>query len=242
MKKRFPLRKRYYIYCILLGYLVGAVMSPFIARADNVMVVSPEEQTVDAGSSFNVSIWLFPDTYVKSWEFKILFDKDLLEATSVSEGDFFVGYVTFFMPGEIDNVNGTIINIYSLIVGKGNVTENGTLVKISFKAKNLSGESKIRFYDQGITNESKYLPLNVTNGTVMVTGGMEEARSWLIKAFGYATFGNVSEEDPGPDVPPNEGPAPAPPEDTGEPAWQDIFVAVVLILLVFGVIICKSIF
>jgi len=62
-----------------------------------------------------------------------------------------------------------------LIVGPGNVSENGTLVTISFTAKDKSGTSNLEFIDVGtwtnVVNETGYVPIELTSGSVKIVGG-----------------------------------------------------------------------
>jgi len=95
------------------------------------------------------------------------FDPFILQANSVVEGNFFSGYETFFSNGIINNVAGTIANVYGLVVGQGNVSEPGMLVSISFSAVS-GGTSSIDFTSAGITNETMYLPVNLFGGNVTV--------------------------------------------------------------------------
>jgi hypothetical protein len=108
---------------------------------------------------------------MKAFEMKLSYNPSLIRAVSVTEGDIFTGYTTFFNSGEIDNTAGHIINIYDLIVGQGNVTGAGSLVTINFTARSTSGTSSLTLYDVRLTNETDYLPITVTSGNVKVVGG-----------------------------------------------------------------------
>ncbi len=94
--------------------------------------LSPSSQTVNASGSFVVTVQCVPTQPVKAFELKLSFNPSLVRATSVTEGDLFDGYTTFFNAGTIDNSAGRIINIYNLVVGPGNVTGAGSLVIITF--------------------------------------------------------------------------------------------------------------
>ena len=133
--------------------------------------VTPASQTVNASKTFVVTIACSPQQPVKAFELKLSYNPSLVRATSVSEGDFFAGYTTFFNAGTIDNTAGRIINIYDLIVGPGNVTGAGSLVTINFTARSTSGTSALTLYDVRLTNESAYLSSSVVSGGVTVTGG-----------------------------------------------------------------------
>ena len=119
------------------------------------------------GDIIDVSIVCVPTQYVKAWECKLNFNKNVLNAVQVEEGNFFSGYQTFFNEGIIDNVNGTIINMYNLIMGQGNVTGDGTIVDITFHAVGY-GLCNISLYDVGITNETMYIPSTFIDSSVFV--------------------------------------------------------------------------
>jgi hypothetical protein len=119
------------------------------------------------GDTINVSIVCVPDSYVKAWECKLNFNDNVLNAIQVEEGNFFSGYDTFFNAGIIDNNNGTIINMYNLIMGQGNVTGVGTLVDITFHAVGC-GLSNISLYDVGVTNETMYVLSEFINTSVFI--------------------------------------------------------------------------
>ena len=61
----------------------------------------------------------------------LYFDASLLQVNSVTEGDIFDNYTTFFNPGTIDNVGGSVTNIFGLVIGQGNVSGNGSFITIS---------------------------------------------------------------------------------------------------------------
>jgi len=119
------------------------------------------------GDFIDVSIVCVPTQYVKAWECKLNFNKNVLNAVQVEEGNFFSGYQTFFNEGTIDNVQGTIIDMYNLIIGQGNVTGDGTIVDITFQAVGY-GLCNISLYDVGITNETMYIPSAVIDASVFV--------------------------------------------------------------------------
>lgn len=155
---------------ILILAIVFQAIIVFADEPETLVYVNPTSQTVAPGEDFNISINCNPGQAIKSFEFKLSFNASLIEANSVSEGDIFSGYNTYFNSGTINNSNGTIIDIYGLIEGTGNVTDPGTLVNISFTAKSVSGISSLNIYGLGITNESNYVLTNTTNGTVEIDG------------------------------------------------------------------------
>lgn len=142
---------------------------------DTQLSISSASQTVNAKENFTIDIYCVPGQAIKAFELRLSFDSTLIEANSVVEGNIFNNYSTFFNNGTIDNVAGTIVDIYGLIVGTGNVTDNGTFATISFTAQGYSGTSEIEFIDvgtwTGVANETDYVSIDVTSGSVEVVGG-----------------------------------------------------------------------
>jgi len=130
--------------------------------------IYPLTQTVDIGETFTVSVYCNQTKPIKGYEFDLEYNTSLIYANSVTEGDIFDGYSTFFNDGTINNTNGYINNIYNLITGEGNVTESGILANISFTSKSEYGISNLSLHDVGITNESTYIPIVYYNGSILV--------------------------------------------------------------------------
>lgn len=153
---------------IVLVFLLGFI--PFQVIADNPtqIYVNPSSKTVSAGQTFSLTISCTPGQPIKSYEFKVLFNPSYLIANSVSEGTIFNGYTTFFNDGTINNTAGSINDIYGLIIGAGMVSAPGSLVTLSFTAKLASGSSIIGLSNVGVTNATEYVPITVTNGTVIL--------------------------------------------------------------------------
>jgi len=148
--------------------LLLSVVVPFSVKAASptLVQISPVSKTVSAGQSFSLNVMCTPGQAIKSFEFKVSFNPTYLQATSVSEGTIFNGYSTFFNDGTIDNTAGTIVDIYDLILGTGEVTSPGTFVTLSFSARLASGTSSVCLYDVGVTNETSYVTVTITNGSV----------------------------------------------------------------------------
>jgi hypothetical protein len=132
--------------------------------------VDPPSQTVSSGETFTVDIFCDPSQQIKSFELKLSFDPLLLQANSVTEGGIFGGYFTYFNSGTIDNNAGSIVDIYGIILGSGNVSNPGTLVNILLTAKSTIGSSLLNLYDVGVTNETEYVPIIVNDGNVTIQG------------------------------------------------------------------------
>ena len=167
--------KKVYASLTIISIAIVSVFVVFVkpgsSTTTSIIQVSPDFQFYEIGDSFTIGVYCMPTEPVKSFEFKIRFNQTALQANEVTEGNFFGSYPTFFTPAAIiDNVNGTIINIYGLILGPGNINAPGTLVNIRFTVLNVTGVSAIEIYDEGITNETEYLPLHKLDAAVQVFG------------------------------------------------------------------------
>ncbi len=161
------------VFFLMVFSVVLSRVCVVTAADPTVVSIYPVNQTVSAGDVLSVTIMCSPQQVVKAFELKVSFDPSLLQATNVTEGDIFDGFTTFFYAGVINNSAGTIMNIYDLIVGEGNVTETGSLVLITFTAKSYNGTSAVNLYDVLMTNETDYIEVNVFSGGVTVIEGSD---------------------------------------------------------------------
>lgn len=159
------------VYLCSLMLILSYFAFPVLADGETQISVQVSSAVVSGSETFTVSIFCIPGQAMKSFEFTVEYDESLLHANSVTEGDIFSGYDTFFNNGSINNSNGEISPVFDLIVGTGNVTESGYLVNISFTAQGVSGSSPISLVDAGVTNETEYVPLIVTNSSVQIDAG-----------------------------------------------------------------------
>jgi hypothetical protein len=120
-----------------------------------VVRISPSSQTVSNGESFTVNIFVDPGEPVNGVAFALSYDASLIHADSVTEGDLFDGFTTFFNPGTIDNVAGTITSVYGLTVPATNtVTDSGVFCTISFTSQSSIGTSSLDLNDVCATDVS----------------------------------------------------------------------------------------
>ena len=160
------------VYACSFLLLVSCFVYPIKSDgAETLVSVQLVSAVVSGSDTFTISIYCEPGEPLKSFEFSLSFDETLIHANSVTEGDIFDGYDTFFNDGSIDNENGEISSVFDLIVGSGNVTDAGYLVNISFTAQGVSGSSSINLVDAGVTDETEYLPISVSNGSVEIDAG-----------------------------------------------------------------------
>ncbi len=148
--------------------IISFFVFPVLADNETTMSISVPSSIVSATETFTVGVYCVPSQAIKSYECGISFNPSLLQANSVSIGNIFNGHSLFTNNGSIDNTNGSINLIYGLIMGSGNVTDPGYFINISFTAKGTSGTSAINLVDAGVTNETSYVPLSISNGSVQI--------------------------------------------------------------------------
>lgn len=158
--------KKYFLIVYFFMIVFFMLHTASSVSASNVYVF-PMEQTVFVGDDFFVDVYCLPSEPIKAFELILLYDKELLYVVDVVEGDFFSGYPTFFNEGVINNKDGTVSKVYNLIIGQGNITEQGSFIRVFLKAKE-SGSARIDFKNLGICNETQYIPSASYYGTVYV--------------------------------------------------------------------------
>ena len=163
---------------------------------ESIIEVIPEYDLYESNEIINVSVYCYPNEPFKAYEFNIIFNNSLLNALSVDEGNIFNGFDTMFSNGTIDNENGTINTIYGLIIGSGNVTGNESLVNISFNTSHDYGVCNIDLLNAGITNETMYLSISVTNGSMVVAADWDINMDRLCNFQDLGAVGLVYGSDP----------------------------------------------
>ena len=99
---------------------------------------------IHTGETFTLDIHAENIFDLAGWQFDINFDPALLEAISVTEGNFLKadGVSTFFHGGSIDNAEGKITGLSAARLALQGATGTGTLVQVTFKAKS-AGETEL---------------------------------------------------------------------------------------------------
>ena len=124
-------------------FLAGALLATlgcaaWTSEANPTAILSPDTSTptVSIGNTavVNVDITGVSDLY--AFQFDLDFNTAVLSATSVSEGAFMpTGGATFFIPGTIDNVGGSVAaNADTLLTAISGVSGSGTLASLDFTA------------------------------------------------------------------------------------------------------------
>ena len=125
--------ERFLIGLALVSVLASA---PSRALADPIVSIQPSASTHSVGTFFDVFIDIASVTDLFAHQFDITFDPAILSAIGITEGPFLgTGGSTFFIPGTIDNVAGTItFTSDSLLGALSGVTGSGALATVKFAA------------------------------------------------------------------------------------------------------------
>ena len=95
--------------------LISNEGSKFMFTDNTIISIDPSTQTVEQGETFVVSVYVEPGEPRIGVNFDYLyFDPTLIHVNSITEGNLFDPYNTFFYGGTIDNVNGMITSVYGL--------------------------------------------------------------------------------------------------------------------------------
>ena len=100
---------------------------------------------IDAGDTFTLEIKAEDIYNLAGWQFDIAYDRTVLEAIEVNEGDFLKtgGGATFFQKGTIDNRLGKIRGLSAARISEDGVSGTGTLLSVTFTAK-AAGQTQLR--------------------------------------------------------------------------------------------------
>jgi hypothetical protein len=129
MKKEKNMR-RLRVAAIVAGLLLASVFA-LSSFADSMPIVSidPASSSVSVGSNVTLDINISNVTDLYAFQFDLSFAPSLLSSVSIVEGAFLPGGgATFFIPGTIDNVGGTVASTADTLLGPGpGVDGSGTL-------------------------------------------------------------------------------------------------------------------
>ncbi len=135
--------------------------------------VSPSSVTANLGDLFSVDIQVDQVSDLYSWQLDLTFNSAVIQAITVSEGDFLAsGGATFFIPGAIDNTGGSItFNADSLETAISGVNGGGVLLSVQFQAI-AQGNSpvdlaNIYLYDSNLNP----IAADSQGGVITVNGG-----------------------------------------------------------------------
>jgi len=134
--------------------LFSFLLSASTGLADSISIVGPASSPT-VGDTFAVDVDVIGITDLYAFQFDITFNPVLLSAVSVTEGAFLPsGGTTFFVPGTIDNVGGTVAATADTLIGSiPGVSGDGTLAMFDFTAL-APGTSALSFANEILLDSS----------------------------------------------------------------------------------------
>ena len=181
MKHMFNSLRIFFIALILsLGLLP---LNIALAAPTSVIVSVPSG--IEPGEQFTVNIMVAPGEAIAGVQFNLAFSPSVVTVDSVAEGNLLSqgGASTYFNPGTIDNVGGTISGVVGAITTPGHtVSSAGTFTTITLTA-GTGGVSPLTLSGVLVANISgQSVAVTVTNGSVAVN------RSPELVAIGARSF------------------------------------------------------
>lgn len=133
--------------------------------------VSPEAQSANITDNITVSVKINATAGIYAFDFKLHFDKDILNATQALEGDFLKGGGAQTFPViNIDSTNGIIKFASTRFETNSSASGEGILVTINFSPLK-SGTSQLSFVEVQITNPNlQQVNHSSSGGAIEVSG------------------------------------------------------------------------
>jgi Cohesin domain len=166
-------------------FLAGTICGAVPAFATGISI-QPSTKTVSPGQTFTLDVSITGAVDLYAYQFDVGFNPSVLAANSVSEGAFLAGAgTTFFFPGTIDNVGGSIaFNADSLIGAIPGASGNGILATLSFTALGSGSSSVGLFNVQAFDSFGEGIALTTSDANVNVSG-VPEPSSAVLLAIGF---------------------------------------------------------
>ncbi len=152
-------------------FLYGLIQVTGQSNAAEVAVV-PSTQEITPGEIFFMNVSIDPrGTAIAGAQLNIIFNSSSIIVNSITEGDLFgqSGANTYFNSGSINNSTGIVSDIFNAIIGRKNVSSQGTLIIINMMAVGSSGTSSINLSNVKISDlNGNPVALNVSNGSILI--------------------------------------------------------------------------
>src|SRR5437016_2039186 len=104
----------------VLRFIAVFIFTVAVGLAGVVVDVIPSTTSASLGSSLNVNVLISSVMDLAAFQFDLIFTPSIISPGSISEGAFLpTSGPTFFIPGAIDNVGGTIAFTADTLLGSG---------------------------------------------------------------------------------------------------------------------------
>ncbi len=154
-----------------ISLLVILIAAPLHASQTTVYV-APSTITVEVDQIFIISIKISDVIDLYGWEFKLKWNPTILDALSVTEGDFLKSVGDTFFSPIIDNTEGIILIDCTLLGKIPGANGSGTLATVEFKSEN-AGQTILDLYDTKLVSSLEQSISHTTNdGSVTVSASV----------------------------------------------------------------------
>ncbi|HII01516.1 TPA: hypothetical protein HA351_07665 [Methanosarcinaceae archaeon] len=142
-----------------------------IDNPGTIVAISPGRNNITPGENFTVDVLIYPSISIIGAQFDLLFDSSMATANSVTEGNLFNqdGAGTIFNSGTINNSEGTVTDVYGVIVGKTNVSSSGVMATVSMRAGSITGIAEL-YLSNVIVSDSNFnaAPITINNSAMLI--------------------------------------------------------------------------
>lgn len=134
------------------------------------VVIEPAVSVTSAGSSVTVAVQVTNVVDLYAYQFDVSFNPTVLSAADITEGAFLPGGgSTFFLPGTIDNVAGTVTFIGGSLEGPSpGVSGSGTVVNLMFNGSGFGASSVSLSNVLLLDSVAADIAADIQDGSVMV--------------------------------------------------------------------------
>jgi hypothetical protein len=142
------------------------------AAGTAIVSVSAPTQSVSPGTQLTVSITVQPNNSIAGAQFNLSFNPSLVTVNSIAEGNLLKqnGANTYFTPGQINNIAGTVSGVAGVIISPGQtVSTSGTFAVILLTAGFTEGTCPLTLSNVIIGDiNGQPIPVNTVNGQVII--------------------------------------------------------------------------
>jgi hypothetical protein len=172
----------------VLGVL--GVLGAATAQAVPVLSLAVNPNPVAPGGNVQVNVLISGAVDLYAYQFSLLFNPAVLQASAPTEGAFLpTGGTTFYVPGTVNNTLGSVnLTIGSLLGALPGVNGDGVLASLSFNATAV-GSSVLQFADV-VLLDSDLLDIQAQTQAVTVSV-IPEPGTWLMFGLGLAAVGGL---------------------------------------------------
>jgi hypothetical protein len=180
---------------IIAAAFIAFILSYPTFGYQTALTIDPVSSSVNVGNSVTLDVNVSDVTNLYAFQFDLSFAPGTLSTVSIVEGSFLptVG-ATFFIPGTIDNVGGTVASTADTLLGSGpGVNGSGTLAILTLTGL-APGTSSIGLSNVMLLNSSLGpISASLKNGSVMVSGmaPTPEPNSLVLFVTGISLLGFV---------------------------------------------------